>query len=122
MSPIRIVVVDDVADLRVVVRKSLEMDGRFEVVGDAEDARSAITVVGETKPDVVMLDVAMPGMTGLEAIPEIRSASPETKIAVFTVKGESARQEVLDAGADAYIPKYESFDEVIERLLEVVDT
>ena len=120
MSPIRIVVVDDVADLRAVVRKSLEMDGRFEVVGDAEDATSAITVVGDTKPDVVMLDVAMPGMTGLEAIPELRAASPDSKIAVFTVKGESARKEAMDAGADAYVPKYESFDEVILRLLELV--
>ncbi len=120
MTPYRVVLVDDVADLRAVVSKNFEMDGRFEVVGEAADAASAVKVVGDTRPDVILLDVAMPGITGLEAIPELRSVSPESKIVVFTVKGESVRQEAMEAGADAYVPKYESFDEVVVRLVELM--
>lgn len=120
MQPIRIVVVDDVADLRAVVRKNLDMDGRFEVVGEAADAAGAVEVLQSASPDMVLLDIAMPGKTGLQAIPELRAAAPDSKIVVFTVKGESVRQEALDAGADAYVPKYEAFDDVIAQLVRLM--
>lgn len=113
---VRTVIADDVADLRAIVRRNLEMDGRFEVVGEAGDGEESVAVVESTRPDVIVLDIAMPRLSGLDAIPKIKEASPDTKILVFTVKGESIRDEVLAAGADDYLHKYTALDEVTARL------
>ncbi len=75
----RVVVCDDVADFRMLLVDILQGTKGFSVVGQAENGREAIDVAGEQRPDVVLLDIAMPVMDGIEALPLIRTASPNSK-------------------------------------------
>lgn len=86
----RVVVVDDVADIRWLLRAALNADGRFEVVGEAGDGRECVEVVKLTRPDVAVIDLRMPRMDGLEAAAEIAQVSPETRIVIFSAVGEAA--------------------------------
>ena len=79
----RVLVVDDSAQIRDLVRHNLEADGRFDVVGEAEDGERAIRMAAELQPDAVILDVAMPLMNGLEALPLIRRAVRPDIVAVL---------------------------------------
>ena len=81
---IRVLLVDDVADLRVMFRKAFERDPRFEVVGEAADGYEAIDQARAHQPDVIILDIAMPRMNGLQAIPLLHEASPPSKILVLS--------------------------------------
>jgi len=77
VSPkVRVLLVDDLPDIRLVMRLLLEADGRAEVVGEAADGREAVRLAGELRPDAVVLDLRMPGMDGVSALPLIRDASP----------------------------------------------
>ena len=103
---IRVVIVDDAQPLRALLRSTLSRDGRFDVVGEAGDGREGVQVVLSNTPDVVLLDLAMPVMDGLEVIPRIIAGSPGTRIVVLS--GFEARQveeEVIELGAAAYLPK-----------------
>ena len=103
---IRVVIVDDAQPLRALLRSTLSRDGRFDVVGEAGDGREGVRVVLSNTPDVVLLDLAMPVMDGLEVIPRIVAGSPGTRIVVLS--GFEARQveeEVIELGAAAYLPK-----------------
>ena len=75
-STIRVVLADDRAELRAMVRLSLELEGGFEIVGEAGTGAEAIAVARQHQPDLVLLDVLMPGMTGIEALPQIALAAP----------------------------------------------
>src|SRR4051812_43836917 len=81
---VRVVLVDDSANIRVLVRTHLELDGRFAVVGEAADGRAAVQLARDLRPDAVVLDLAMPVMDGLHALPLIRDAAPPTKIVVLS--------------------------------------
>src|SRR5260370_11868877 len=81
---IRVVVADDTADVRKLLRVGLESDGNFEVVAEAADGEEAIAMVAAHRPDAVLLDVAMPVLDGLEAIPHICDRSPRTGIVVIS--------------------------------------
>jgi DNA-binding NarL/FixJ family response regulator len=106
VDPVRVFLCDDVPELRLLVRFGLEQDPRLVVVGEAEDGPTGITGIAELLPDVVFLDLSMPGMDGLEAIPRIREVSPNTAIVIFS--GFSAtrmRRDALAQGADMYLEK-----------------
>ena len=104
--PIRVVVADDDADIRQLVRINLEYDGRFEVVGEAAEGEEAVRVVTSTKPDVTVLDLSMPRLNGLQAIPRIRLEAPEVRILVYSCSdGLDAAEDVLLAGAHEYVEK-----------------
>ena len=77
---IRVVVVDDDSHLRDLFKMMLELEDGFEVVGEAGDGKAAISRVEECQPDLVMLDLEMPVMDGLEALPRILEAAPRTKV------------------------------------------
>jgi DNA-binding NarL/FixJ family response regulator len=81
---VRVFLCDDVAELRLLTRFALEQDPGLEVVGEAGDGRACVKAIAETQPDVVVLDLAMPEVDGLEAIPLIREAAPDTRIIVFS--------------------------------------
>src|SRR5262249_39593037 len=104
--PISVFLVDDVPELRELVRLGLEQDPDFEIAGEADGGRSGIEGIAATKPEAVLLDLSMPDMDGLQAIPEIRGQHPD--LAIIVLSGFSADRMgdiVLDRGADAYIEK-----------------
>lgn len=105
-SPIRVFLVDDQAMIRAAFRSLLEEQPGFEVVGDSGEARVAIDEIGELRPDVVLLDITMPGLSGIDAIPLVRKASPRSAVVMLTHhEGESFVEQALRAGAQGYLSK-----------------
>lgn len=103
---IRLLLVDDQNMLRAAFRSLLVQNERFEVVGDCGDAREGIQLVQELLPDVVMLDISMPGLSGIDAIAPMRKAHPRVRILMLTHhEGESFVDQAMRAGADGYLSK-----------------
>jgi DNA-binding NarL/FixJ family response regulator len=105
-SRIKVVLVDDVPELRLLVRLTLEEDPEIEVVGEASNGRDGVAVVEASDPDLVLLDLSMPDMDGLEAIPLMRRHAPGARVVVLS--GHEAGRvslEALDQGASRYINK-----------------
>lgn len=121
MSPIiGVFLCDDVPELRALLRYGLEEDDRLEVVGEAGDAREAIDAIGTLRPQVVLLDLSMPGMDGLEALPLIRAAAPDTSVIVFSgFAADRMREPALALGAARYLEKGESLAAVRAAVHEV---
>jgi DNA-binding NarL/FixJ family response regulator len=104
--PISVVVCDDVPELRRLARTVLEDGGEMEVVGEAGDGREAIEVIERLQPDIVVLDLSMPQLDGLEAIPLIHQIAPKTEIVVFSGFEEGKVAEVaLRLKASRYVRK-----------------
>jgi YesN/AraC family two-component response regulator len=121
-AALRVLLADDAAEIRQLLRLTLELDGRFEVVGEAEDGAQAIAMTSSQRPDVVILDVSMPIMDGLQAIPEISRTSPATKIIVLSSHEDDTSDAALSLGADAYLVKGEATHEnVVPRIIDLYD-
>jgi two-component system, chemotaxis family, chemotaxis protein CheY len=120
MVGIRVLIVDDVPELRSVFRIMLESDGRFEVVGEASDGHEAIERAGQLHPDVVTLDIAMPGLDGLRAIPLLHEASPGLRILVLSgfETGRLAR-EAIERCATAFLSKGVAPETIVSTLHDV---
>ncbi len=117
----KIVIAEDHTILREGLRALLSSQEDLDVVGEAEDGREAIRQVEELTPDLILMDLSMPKMNGVEAIREIRRRVPETKILALTVhKAEEFIVEVLQAGADGYIPKDASSNELMMAIKSVL--
>jgi DNA-binding NarL/FixJ family response regulator len=111
---------DNYGALRDLIRFALEDDARIAVVGEAEDAITCLRELPDTRPDVLVLDLRMPGMTGLEAVPEIRGASPETGIVVYSQYIDDATAaELAEAGVEAWLRKDEDLSELRATVLKV---
>ncbi len=105
-KPTTIVLVDDQAIVRAAFKSLLESVPRFRVVGDASDARRGIELVAELRPDVVILDITMAGMSGIDAVAPIKKASPHTHVLMASQhEGMKFVQQALQAGADGYLSK-----------------
>jgi DNA-binding NarL/FixJ family response regulator len=103
---ISVVVCDDVPELRRLARAALEEAGEMEVVGEASDGREAIDVIQRLQPDIVVLDLSMPELDGLEAIPLIHQIAPKTEIVVFSGFEEGKVADVaLRLKASRYVRK-----------------
>jgi CheY-like chemotaxis protein len=103
---IRAVIADDEADIRTIVRLHMEMDGRFEVVGEAENGPEALDMVGRHRPDLLVLDLMMPLKSGLDVLPSIREQSPATKVVVVSaMPADEAEKRAIALGATAFIAK-----------------
>jgi RNA polymerase sigma factor (sigma-70 family) len=110
----RIVIAEDHTILRAGLRALLSLQNEIEVVGEAEDGREAIRVVDEHVPDLLLIDLSMPKLNGMDAISEIKGRHPLIKIIVLTVhKNDEYVFASLDAGADAYILKDASQNELL---------
>ena len=102
----RVVVVDDTEDIRDLVRLSLEARGPFQVVGEAGDGLAGIAAVETLQPDLVLLDLQMPVMTGLDALPRIKEVCPRACVVVMSgLASEVMAQHAMEAGADGYAQK-----------------
>src|SRR3970282_510964 len=106
MGKIRVLIADDHAILREGIRALLEGCGDVEVVGEATDGREAIEKSRKLEPDVVLMDIAMPGLGGLEATLEISKTCPKTKVLVLTqYDNKEYIYRFLKAGASGYVLK-----------------
>jgi DNA-binding NarL/FixJ family response regulator len=116
----RILIVDDHPLTREGLAALLEQHG-FLVVGQASDGREAIELARRLHPDLVLLDLSMPGLDGLSALPELRSAAPETEVVVLTASGtEENLLGAIRGGAAGYLLKTEPPDRIIEFVRGVV--
>ena len=117
----RVVIADDVEALRGLLRVVLERDGRFEVVGEAGNGREAVRVTQEQQPDLTLLDLSMPIMDGLEALPLIRDAVPSCVVVVLSgFDADRMEHRALGAGASAYLVKGIPPQELVARLLDLL--
>lgn len=117
----RVVLVDDMVELRAMIRLTLERSGHFDVVGEAGDGRTAIDVAAEAQPDVVLLDISMPVMDGLEALPHLRRAAPDATVVMLSGFSEARLgAEAAAGGAAAYLEKGLAPAVLVERLLDVL--
>ena len=113
----RVLIVDDNADIRRLVRLRLELDGLFEVVPDATDGRSALASAQAFLPDIVLLDLSMPIMDGLEALPLLRQLLPYGRIVMLSgFDAERFRGRALDLGADEYVEKGSALEDLVGLL------
>ena len=120
-GPISVVLADDTEEIRHLLRLALSTDERFTVVGEASDGAQAVEVVASIRPDAVVIDLAMPVMDGLQAIPEIRKRSEATKIVVFSAfEAAQMSGEAMAKGAHAYIEKGSSYSVLMSTLLELI--
>ena len=105
-GPIRVVLVDDTDDIRTLLRLQLAMEPGIEVVGEAADGEDAPTVVGATQPDVLIMDVMMPKVDGIAALPAVAAASPGTKVIIYSSRvADDTQAAALAAGAAMYMEK-----------------
>jgi DNA-binding NarL/FixJ family response regulator len=103
---VRVYLVDDQAMIRAAIRSFLSQRAPYEVVGTSGDSRKALLEIQALAPDVVILDITMPGLSGLDLLPKIRSSLPKTKVVMLTHhEGESFVEQALQAGAEGYLSK-----------------
>jgi two-component system, NarL family, response regulator NreC len=111
---IRVLVVDDHAVVRAGLRRVLDAEDDIEVVGEAETGERAIFEAIETKPDVVVMDVVMPGKSGIEATPDVLRAVPTTKVLVLSMQDDPRYvRAAFEAGARGYVLKEAADTEVV---------
>lgn len=116
-KPITVLLVDDHEVVRQGLRASLEARPDFTVVGEAESGEAAVKLAGEHIPDVILMDLIMPGMDGVEATRQVKNISPRTHIIVLTSYHEDEHIfPALQAGATSYILKDVKMDELAEAI------
>jgi len=118
---VRIVLAEDHTILREGLRALLTADPNFEIIGEAADGRAAVRFVEKQIPDLILMDLSMPRMTGMDAIREIKKRYPQTKIIALTVhKTEEYLRTTLQAGADGYVLKDATRDELMMAIQSVL--
>jgi len=117
MRNVRILIADDHEIVRQGLRAMLEGQPGWEVVGEAATGREAVQAVKDLKPDVVVLDIAMPELNGLDATRQILKAAPTTEVLILTMHdSEQVVREVLDAGARGYVLKSDAGRELVSAV------
>ena len=117
--PVRAVVIDDTTDIRELLVIVLTRSG-MQVVGQAGDGKAGVDVVRAERPDVVLLDLAMPVMDGVEALPIIRELVPDARIIVLSAFAGAVSEQVLEWGADGYLLKGTPLSEITAYIEDTI--
>lgn len=119
--PATILIVDDDQGFREVVKRLLEGKPEARVVGEAEDGEEAVMLARESQPDVVLMDIAMPRLDGLEATRRIKAERPETKVIILTIHNEEVYQRAAaESGADAFLSKKTLMADLLSTIWQVM--
>jgi DNA-binding NarL/FixJ family response regulator len=114
MAKKRVLLVDDNSAVRSLVRQLFELEPDYEIAGEAENGQDAVEKAENLKPDLIILDLSMPIMTGLDAAPLLRKLLPDTRIILFTVQqGSEVEQLARAAGIHAVVPKDQAASNLI---------
>ena len=109
----RVILADDHILVRRGVKRILEENGKFETVGEVGDGLELLNVLNKIEADMIVLDVSMPNLRGIEAIPEIRHVQPDVKVLILTMhKEEEYLYQAISAGADGYLLKEDAEKEL----------
>ncbi|MEE9399144.1 MAG: response regulator transcription factor [Dehalococcoidales bacterium] len=120
MGKIRVLLADDHLILREGIRSLLEKVPDIEMIGEADDGNEAIAKVEQLLPDVVLMDITMPGVNGLEATQQIKRAHPSVKVLILTMhETDQYLSEMLEAGASGYVVKTTTSSELISAIRAV---
>lgn len=120
MTPIRILLADDHAVMRTGLRLVLERQHDFEVVGEASDGREAVAMVQKYSPDILVTDIGMPNLNGIEAARQVAAASPQVSVVVLSMHSDEAYVlRALKAGARAYLLKESAESDLIAAIRAV---
>jgi len=119
-NKIRIILADDHRIVREGIRSLLEKSEDLEVIAEAENGREAVQLAKELNPDVILMDIAMPQLNGLEATLQIKRDCPEIKVLALTIhEDEEYIRQMLASGAMGYITKYAATDELVQAVQTV---
>jgi DNA-binding NarL/FixJ family response regulator len=114
----RALIADDHKIMREGLRSLLEKAGRFECVAEADDGNQAVKLARELRPDIVIMDIAMPNLNGIEATRQIKAELPEVEVVILSMHAtRNYVSQVLQAGASAYLLKDSAFDDLSTALL-----
>lgn len=117
ISKIKVVIADDHEMVRSGIRKMISKCPHIEFLGEARNGREAIDMVAEYSPDIIISDIIMPVMTGIEAVRELRQINPDIRIIMLSAMEEYAYiEDAISAGANAYLSKIVSSKELIEAI------
>lgn len=118
---IKILIADDHGILREAIASLLNNEFGMEVIGEAQDGRTAVRLAKELHPDVIIMDIAMPGLNGIEATRQIVREMPNIKVIALSVYADRRSvREMLKAGASGYVPKQCAFKELVTAIQNVV--
>ena len=110
---IRVLLCDDVETMRIALRAVLDLHDGVEVVGEARNGVEAIELASSLQPDVVLLDVTMPGKDGLEALPELRSVAPDARVVILSGHEGRPIEEAARRGAEHFLLKTSDPDAIV---------
>ena len=120
MSKISLILADDHAVVRSGLRMLLEAQPEIEIIAEAESGREAVSLARSLRPDIILMDIQMPDLNGIEATKQIKKLAPETAVLALTMhEDEQYFFEMLHAGASGYVPKRAAPDELLTAIRTV---
>jgi len=120
MPPIKVCIVEDIAEVREGMASLIKMDERFELLAAYPDAEKAADELAAWQPDIVIMDINLPGMNGIDCIKKVKAQCPATQFIMFTIYEDDEKVfEALTAGASGYLLKKTPLSKITESLLEL---
>jgi len=121
VEQIRILLAEDHANFRKSLKTLIESDKDFEVVGEAKDGKQAVKLAGELQPDIVIMDIGMPLLNGLEATRQVMTRNPSTRVLILSSYSEPEYiKKAMEVGVSGYLIKQSSAPVLIEAIREVL--